>query len=46
MNNKFRIKLIENYQKNKTYKKLLFILRKLVVLIKKRIYRTNLYTQK
>ena len=36
MNNEFRIKIIENYQKNKTYKKLLFTFRKLVASIKKK----------
>ena len=36
MNNKFRIKIIENYQENETYKKLLFILRKFVASIKKK----------
>ena len=36
MNDEFRTKIIENYQKNKTYKKLLFTFRKLVALIKKK----------
>ena len=36
MNDEFRIKIIEDYQKNKTYKKLLFTFRKLVASIKKK----------
>ena len=36
INNEFRTKIIENYQKNKLYKKLLFTFRKLVVSIKKK----------
>ena len=35
MNDEFRTKIIENYQKNKMYKKLLFTFRKLVASIKK-----------
>ena len=35
MNDEFRTKIIEDYQKNKTYKKLLFIFCKLVASIKK-----------
>ena len=36
MNDEFRIKIIEDYQENKTYKKLLFIFCKLVASIKKK----------
>ena len=43
MNDKFRTKIIENYQKNKTYKKLLFILRELAASIKKK-YIEQIYT--
>ena len=43
MNNEFRTEIIENYQKNKIYKKSLFTFRKLVVLIKKKHIR-QIYT--
>ena len=36
INDEFRIKIIENYQKNKMYKKLLFTFRKLAAFIKKK----------
>ena len=45
INDEFRTKIVENYQKNKTYKKLLSTFRKLVVSIKKNTLNKFIHTK-